>query len=67
MSGPDLTRLILVVNIIGLAIYDVAALWWWGPPATISVVAYETSRSHPLLPLVVGLLLGHLFFPLYSK
>lgn len=61
------TALVMVVVIVGLALYDLIAYSRHGSEATISRVTYWTSvRSRFFLILFVfamGVLFGHLFLP----
>ena len=67
MNGPDITKAVLIVNLVALILYDIAVLWGWGLSSTISVVAYDIAREHPLVAVGVGLVIGHVFFPLASR
>lgn len=55
------TTWILAVVCIALAIWDLYARKQ--PEGTISEVLLSSARNSPLLPLFVGILLGHLFWP----
>jgi hypothetical protein len=52
-----------------LAVIAIVGAWdWWlatHPPEgdTISEVALSTARRHPLLPFVLGVIIGHLLWP----
>jgi len=54
--------LLIVLSLIGL--WDVYALWYLPPGSTVSYYLRNWSRELPALPMFVGLVLGHLFFPL---
>ena len=53
----------LVATLLAVGAYD----WWLylteGPSATISAEVLSTSRKWPVVPLLVGILMGHLFWP----
>ena len=42
--------------------WDVVAYLWGGNESTISRVITDASRDWPIIPLLVGIVLGHLFF-----
>lgn len=67
MTGVDITRLVLLVNAVFLLLYDLFAVWYWGFPSTISVVLYDAVRVRPIIALIIGIVMGHIFFPLYDK
>lgn len=56
----------IVVGIIALiAVIDVALLCMGLP--TISRFILETSKQYPIAPFAVGVLIGHLFWPMVDK
>jgi uncharacterized membrane protein len=52
---------ILFLALVG--IWDVYALLSKGRYATVTTHFQEWSRTWPLFPFVIGMLVGHLFFP----
>jgi len=53
-----------IVAVVGLImIYDVWAITKLGYVATISYTLYQASKSWPVIPLVFGIIAGHLFWP----
>lgn len=55
---------VLVAAVAALIIViDIVAFVGWGGDATLSGLALDTALVHPTLPLVVGFVLGHLFWP----
>ena len=62
-----ITLLVILIGFTGLIIYDVYLAAQGGYENTISYRCLQAARREPLLPLVVGLvlglLLGHLFWP----
>lgn len=46
---------------IALAVYDGLVKYYWGGEATISWTLAILSRRYPFFPLMMGLLVGHLF------
>jgi len=59
-------RRITQVGVIATAVlwigWDVVAYLWGGNESTISRVITDASRDWPIIPLLVGIVLGHLFF-----
>ena len=53
--------IVLVVALITL--YDVWTLWRRGYNTTVSWNLYIIARRFPIVPFLVGLLVGHLWFP----
>ena len=50
MNGKQLTVVLTGIAIIGLVLYDIFALTFWGVDTTISVVVNELAfQAHPLL------------------
>ena len=61
------TLITLLTAVLGLVAYDVYLAVRWGSEATISYQLLQASRAEPIIPLalglVLGILLGHLFWP----
>lgn len=53
----------LMVLLLFIGVYDLAVIFWRLPMRTVSDHIYSWSTDLPLLPLLCGLVLGHLFFP----
>ena len=53
----------LLILLAAIAIADAALAWHFGPDATISRVIVNLSRAYPIIPLLAGVVLGHLFWP----
>ncbi len=49
---------------IGVAAYDFFAIARYGRDATISLVLLDVSRDYPIIPCGLGLVAGHVFWPL---
>ena len=64
MKPTDWTQAFLVAWILVAVAYDLFAGYWWGTDATISAVAYDLGRQHPVIPFAVGVVLGHVFWRL---
>ena len=53
----------VIVCLVGIiAVYDVYALIKGGFSNTISWIIYSNSLKYPVIPLIVGVLCGHLFW-----
>jgi hypothetical protein len=64
MDAPQQwTKVLMLAAAIALGAYDVWALWQHGRAATLSVVLLEVSQRYPILPFGLGLLAGHVFWP----
>lgn len=59
---PIATTWILVAVLLTVGIYDVYAGLYYGPEYTVSQVVRDWSGKWPVLPMLVGVLLGHLFW-----
>jgi len=59
--------MVLISVILIIFLYDAIALMFWDHTYTISYVVKSWSRYFPILPLVVGICLGHLFWPVVSN
>lgn len=57
-----ITQLILIINIIIIALYDTFVMYHVGRQATITDVVYQISCRWPIVPCVVGAVIGHLFW-----
>jgi len=54
--------MLIVMALIG--IYDLYALWYMPPDQTVSYHLRTWSVAFPGLPLLIGFVLGHLFYPI---
>jgi hypothetical protein len=52
-----------LVTLIALLLWDVFAMVRSGPEATISVVVHDFASRNPIVPLFVGIVVGHIFWP----
>lgn len=54
----------ILANLIFVFVWDIYC-WFQMPPGySVSYIFYKWAKEFPLLPIAVGILLGHLFFPL---
>jgi hypothetical protein len=51
----------LIVAVFVIAIYDTIAAWRGGYDSTITDVIRDASDANPIIPLIVGIVAGHLF------
>lgn len=56
------TRIFLVFLLILGILFDIGVALLEGPDATISAQMWFLSKEYPILPLAIGILLGHLFW-----
>jgi hypothetical protein len=54
---------LLVVLLLVIAAWDLWALYKGQPAWTVTAIIQEWSRQVPLFPVMVGIVVGHLFFP----
>jgi len=57
------TTTIIALTIIFLVTWDVLAILYSSNESSISSIMYDFSRKHPIIPLAVGVLIGHFFWP----
>lgn len=53
----------LVTNLLFVGIYDIAVRYDFVHGESVSYFLREWSKELPLLPVLIGILIGHLFFP----
>lgn len=65
MKIKDITKISVIVFIIGILVYDVYAYYQGGQEATVShLVITDWSRNYPAFTFMVGFVMGHLFWAL---
>ena len=57
------TRILILSAVVILIVWDLIAYTHGGNESTISRVVLEASRDWPIIPLLAGIVVGHLFFP----
>lgn len=67
MNWKKITQLVIVLSIGLLFLYDYLALSAEGFDATISNQLYTMSQKVPIVAFGLGILMGHLFWPIYMK
>ncbi|OAI41009.1 hypothetical protein AYO40_00580 [Planctomycetaceae bacterium SCGC AG-212-D15] len=66
MNGTPAQRAgitLLAIILLGVGVYDLIAALFMPPGSTISAILLDLARKHPILPLLTGIVLGHLFWP----
>lgn len=63
ISPRVLTSIVLLCVTLGLVVYDAVVIWRAYPAATISEVILAVAQEQPILPFLVGVLVGHLLWP----
>lgn len=65
MEFINLTKLLIVLAFCLVLIWDIAVMIFSNNVnATISIVLYTLSKNHPMIPFIIGVLCGHVFWPL---
>lgn len=64
-SGALLGASLLLVVVLGVGVVDLAALLSRGQILTVTEVVQLWSREWPIIPFAVGVIIGHLFFPVW--
>ena len=64
MTPRDVTSLVILGTTVLLGLYDVLMGVKYGPEATISIVMYDLARRYPIVPFMLGVLAGHIFWPM---
>lgn len=58
-----ITRYVIVLAMFALGIWDLVAIWFGTYESTISQQLLGASEISPFIPLAIGFILGHLFWP----
>jgi hypothetical protein len=62
MSTKYITTGIMVAAIVVLVIWDIYVATNPIPGDTISEITLNFARHHPVIPLIIGIIVGHLFW-----
>lgn len=54
---------IILVIVVALGLYDIYLAYDKVKGNTLSEIAYHMAIQHPLLPVMVGIVIGHIFWP----
>lgn len=64
----DFWQVVLASGLLGVlvcaGVWDIVAVACLKPESTISAILQSWSRIYPILPFLIGVLIGHLFWPL---
>ncbi len=66
MDSTDAGRIgamVLALCFVLIGFWDLYAGLYYGPTATVSAFLLSVARRHPILPYLIGILTGHLFWP----
>lgn len=58
----EITKIFLTLTILIVVVYDSLVMFFHGRQPTISDVAYHYAREWPIVPLMVGMIIGHMFW-----
>lgn len=64
---PLLLAVAFLAALLFIAVWDVYAAFGAGNTQTVSAILYQWGREWPVLTLLVGLVIGHLFWPVFPK
>jgi hypothetical protein len=67
MHPGDVTKYVLLSTVIALTLFNVYMYLSYGVEATISVQVHAMCRSHPIIPFTMGVLLGHVLWPICEE
>ena len=66
MSYVHITRMLIALIVLVIAVWDFYVIYQGHQEATFSVVIYESSKRWPVIPFVLGFLCGHIFWQIYG-
>lgn len=55
------------LSLVIVGVYDIYALLWMSGEATVSYEIYTLGKKFPSLYLFLGILIGHIIFPLHLR
>ena len=55
-----LTTSVIIIIVTAAFVYDAVAAYLWGEPGTISANWWMLSHKWPILPFLLGVVMGHL-------
>ncbi len=65
--GVKITAAVLLFMIHAIIAWDVVAGMTWGSRATVSAILGDWTRRFPIIVLAIGVLIGHIVWPLQPK
>ena len=67
MEWLNVTKLLIIIVFCGILLWDMTVMFFCKDMSvTISHALYTISREHPIIPFIIGVLVGHVFWPLES-
>lgn len=60
--GKDITKVVVLATVAIVALYDIIIYNVSGVDATVSRVTLSWASDLPIIPLVIGVVIGHLFW-----
>ena len=63
VGGNVVVAIVLLFVLLVVGIYDAIAIMFFGEGYTISMVVKSWARHFPILAVLVGIVVGHLFWP----
>lgn len=60
---PYTARIILLIIVLVVITWDVIVTYGGKPEASLSQVILEKSTRDPIIPFLIGVIIGHLFWP----
>lgn len=63
MGPAEITGIVLFALLVFIGVYDVWASYTLGRSATVSYVVQSWAIQFPILGVLIGIILGHLFWP----
>ena len=68
MDWLNVTKFLVILAFIVIFVWDSIVMFFAKDlDATISFSIYTISRQHPIIPFAIGVLCGHVFWPLSSN
>lgn len=58
-----IAKCIILGMVIVVAFWDVAVIFMGKPESTISAIVLQLSKENPIIAFVLGVVVGHLFWP----
>jgi len=66
MNYETVTKVILLLIVFVVTVWDVFLISTGNYAATFSVVLYEAAKAWPIIAFALGVLCGHVFWQIYS-
>ncbi len=68
MDWISITKFLIILILCIIFVWDAAVMIFAKDPTiTLSFSLYSVSRDHPVVPFAIGVLCGHVFWPLVSN